>query len=312
MVSLLPESLMYAVYFAPRGKDRLLDLGHQIAQRHLSPQDKLIGFVGDSGAGKSLLIRGMFPGLELTNDDQGVRVRPLPLLSNEDNSFFSSHTYHLDFRFESAFTQPYLLVDAVKNAVEQGKRLVIEHFELIYPHLEMNAEMLIGIGEEVIVTRPNIFGPKPQDLAEIVFKSITSRKMAHTAEDITCKVLNTRCGLVEQPIHADVKNGFVLEFHQKPQIDLKWLEGEVQEYIQQKLDVSYEDENHIRIGQQRLYCTGPRIHVRNTGEIENFRLLHEFWYDPISKVYALVGLVGKDKIEDLKDLNKPGLYILEE
>ena len=69
-LSLLPESLMYAVYFAPRGKDRLLDLGHQIAQRHLSPQDKLIGFVGDGGAGKSLLIRGMFPGLELTNDDQ--------------------------------------------------------------------------------------------------------------------------------------------------------------------------------------------------------------------------------------------------
>ena len=37
--NLLPESLMYAVYFAPRGKDRLLNLGHQIAQRHLSPQD---------------------------------------------------------------------------------------------------------------------------------------------------------------------------------------------------------------------------------------------------------------------------------
>ncbi len=30
--NLLPESLMYAVYFAPRGKERLLNLGHQIAQ----------------------------------------------------------------------------------------------------------------------------------------------------------------------------------------------------------------------------------------------------------------------------------------
>ncbi len=309
--NLLPESLMYAVYFAPRGKDRLLNLGHQIAQRHLSPQDKLIGFVGDSGAGKSLLIRGMFPGLELSNDDEGVRVRPLPLLANGDNTFFSSHTYHMDFRFESAFTQPYILVEAVRHAVEQGKRVVIEHFELIYPHLGMNAEMLIGIGEEVIVTRPNIFGPKPGDLAEIVFKSIHSRKMAHTAEDLTCKILDTRCGFEQQLIHADVKNGFVLEFPQQPEIDLRWLEENVKEYIQKKLPVSYEDEDHIKIGDELLYCTGPRIHVRNTAEIDNFRLLHEFWYDPIHKVYALVGLVGRDKIEDLKDLNKLGLYSLD-
>ncbi|NLC45717.1 MAG: alanine-tRNA synthetase second additional domain-containing protein [Firmicutes bacterium] len=306
--NLLPESLMYAVYFAPRGKERLLNLGHQIAQRHLSPQDKLIGLVGDSGAGKSLLIRGMFPGLELSSDDEGVRVRPLPLLANGDKAFFSSHTYHVDFRFESAFTQPYVLVEAIREAVEQGKRVVVEHFELVYPQLGMNAEMLIGIGEEVIVTRPSIFGPKPGDLAEIVFQSIHSRKMAHTAEDIVCKILEAHCCLEQQLIHADVKNGFVLEFSQKPQIDLKWLEGMAKEYIQKNLPVSYVDDEHIKIGDELLHCTGPRIHVKNTSEIDNFRLLHEFWYDPIHKVYALVGLVGRDKIEDLKDLNKLGLY----
>lgn len=45
--------------------------------------------------------------------------------------------------------------------------------------IKMNAEVLIGIGEEVIVTRPNIFGPLPKDIAEIVFKSIKLRRMAH-------------------------------------------------------------------------------------------------------------------------------------
>lgn len=307
---MLPESLMYAVYFAPRGKERLLDLGNQIAQRHLDPQDKLIGLVGDGGAGKSQLIRGMFPGLELTNDDAGVRVRPLPLLGIGDKDFFESHTYHLDYRFESALTQPYLLVEAVTKAIEQGKRVVIEHFELIYPFLGINAEMLIGIGEEVIVTRPNIFGPEPDDLAQIVFKSIHSRKMAHTAEDLACWILERECGLAE-PIHADVKGGFVLEFSQKPQIDLPWLEATVREYIGEALPVSYHDEEHIIIGREELCCTGPRIHVNNTAEIENFRLLPEFRYDPIHKVYALVGLVGRSKGDDLKDLNKLGLYSLD-
>ena len=31
-----------------------------------------ITFIGMPGSGKSALIRGMFPGLELTNDDDGV------------------------------------------------------------------------------------------------------------------------------------------------------------------------------------------------------------------------------------------------
>ena len=48
----------------------------------------------------------MFPGLDLTNDDDGVNVRPLPILDQDDDQrFFSPHTYHLDIRFENGFTQ---------------------------------------------------------------------------------------------------------------------------------------------------------------------------------------------------------------
>ena len=67
-------------YFAPRGHQRMYALGMQLAPLYLSPFDKLIGIIGEAGSGKSALIRGMFPGLELTNDDDGVYVRPLPLL----------------------------------------------------------------------------------------------------------------------------------------------------------------------------------------------------------------------------------------
>ena len=91
MRSVMHEQLMYASYFAPRGRNRMYILGQQISERYLSPLDRLIGVVGDAGAGKSSLIKGMFPGLELTNDDDGVNVRPLPLLKNIDKNFFSSH-----------------------------------------------------------------------------------------------------------------------------------------------------------------------------------------------------------------------------
>lgn len=304
-VTIIQESLMYAVYFAPRGKQRLLGLGHQLAQRHLSALDRLIGFIGDAGAGKSLLIKGMFPGLELSNDDEGLNIRPLPLLANMERGFFTSHTFHVDIRFESAFTQMYELAGAIKKAVEEGKRVIVEHFDLIYPYLGMNAEILIGIGEEVIVTRPNIFGPLPEDIVEIVFKSIKYRRMAHTAEDLTCKVLEDDFGLAHCQIHSDVKHGFVLEFNEKPGFDIAEVEKKVKAHIDKELDIYFLDETHIGVGEDdRFHCTGPRIHVRNTSEIENFQLIKEFKYDPMTRTYALVGLVGREKAVNINDLNK--------
>ncbi len=132
---------MHATYFAPRGKHRLQALGNHLSQRYVSPDDKLFGFIGDAGAGKSILIRGIFPGLELTNDDEGINIRPLPILHQYQKGYFRSHSYHLDVRFESAFTQIWELAEAVKEAVAQGRRVIVEHFDLLYPHLGFNAEV---------------------------------------------------------------------------------------------------------------------------------------------------------------------------
>jgi hypothetical protein len=303
-ITLLQEALMYSVYFAPRGRKRLLNLGHQISQRYLSPLDKLIGVIGDAGAGKSVLIKGMFPGLELTNDDDGVNIRPLPLLDGADNSFFSSHTYHLDVRFESAFTQMYILADAVKTAINNDKRVIVEHFELLYPYLQINAEIIIGIGEEVIVTRPSIFGPCSSDIADIVHKSIKYRRMAHTAEDLTGYILEKEFGFEHCEGHNDVKHGFVLEFDTKPDIDIEELEKKTKELINKNLDICYVDDNHISLGRQEKFeCTGPRIHLRNTSEIENFKLVKDLKYNPITKSYALVGIIGINDIMKINELN---------
>lgn len=307
--NLTHELLLYATYYAPRGEKRLLDLGSQIAQRYLSPQDRLIGMIGSPGAGKSLLIKGMFPGLELTNDDNGVNIRPLPLLNRGRNAFFDSHTYHLDVNFESAFTPINTLAEAVEKAINSGKRVIAEHFEIIYPFLHQNADMIVGIGEEVIVTRPNIFGPLPQEVARIVQSSLIYRKMAHTAEDLCILVLEKKFGFDQSMFtkHGDVRHGFVVQFETMPQIDIPALEAEVQRIIKAALPVSFEDENHVRVGEDRImHCTGPRIHVENTGNIVNFRLLSDIRFDPQTRLYFLTGFVGAQEFDDVNNVNTLG------
>lgn len=284
-------TLVKAVYYAPRGRHRLMHLGMLIAQRYLDAEDLLIGIMGDAGAGKSLIIRGMFPGLVLTNDDDGVNVRPLPVMDDARNEFFRTHTYHLDVRFEMAFTQLWELADAVKKAVSAGRRVVVEHFELLYPLLNVNAEMLIGIGEEVVVTVPTLFGPFPSEIAEEAYQSLVYRKMAHSAEDLTGIVLE-QMGFEPPTIHSDVRHGFVVEFTRKPEVDLAEVERRVLDYIEQDLPISCYNDQTILIGQQKLECSGPRIHMSSTGKIERFRLEKNFHYSPITKTFLLAGRVG--------------------
>jgi len=297
----MQKSHLYSIFFAPRGNERMADLGMQIAQQYLSPFDKIIGLIGVAGSGKSMIIKGMFPGLELTNDDEGVNIRPLPLLNVEDTGFYTAHTYHVDIRFESAFVQMHELAEAILYAVNKGKRVIVEHFDLIYDQLGRNAHLLIGIGEEVIITRPTLFGPKPQEITEIVFKSVRSRLMVHTAEDLCEHFLKKQDIGSHLYEHADVRRGFILSFYSKPEIDLVALEEQVNSIIREDVSISYADETHILIGEEMHRCTGPRMHVRSTGEIEKVTLLKELLQEPITNLFLLIGVVGE--IDDLNDLN---------
>jgi tRNA A37 threonylcarbamoyladenosine biosynthesis protein TsaE len=268
-------------------------LGNLIAQRYLNPEDRLIGLVGDAGAGKSLLIRGMFPGLILTNDDDGINVRPAPLLADFEADHFRTHTYHLDVRFEAAFRSWGEMAQAVQAALRTRRRVVIEHFEQLFPALQSNAEVLIGIGEEVVVYRPGVFGPDPRRVADQVFASLKYRKAAHSAEDLTALAF-ARLGYAEPEIHSDVRRGFLLEFPHPPRgLDLEAVERMVNEYIAADAPICYVDDEHIKVGDVLHTCSGPRLHVRSAGEIGRFRLMKDFLYDSITRLYLLAGLVGE-------------------
>ena len=292
-----------STYYAPRGAHRMYSLGQQIAQMYLSPNDKLIGFIGEAGSGKSALIRGMFPGLDLTNDDNGVYIRPLPLLEQDRGfAFFSPHTYHVDIRFENGFTQMSELAEAITEALDKGRRVIVEHFELVYPLLGANANLLIGVGESVLIARPNIFGPDPEEIRQVVYKSLPYRLMAHSAEDICEMCIDgfdyVRCG------HDDVRHGFALYFpNERPNFDIIELENKVNDIIAQNLPITYVDDSHISIGDHLHPCDGPRVHVHHTGQIENFRLMHHLLYDKFKRRYMLVGCVGENSEELLKTLD---------
>jgi hypothetical protein len=286
------ETLIYAAYYAPRGRMRLYRVAGELAQRYLFPSDLIVGIIGTEGSGKSTLIKGLFPGLELTNDDDGVNVRPTPIYQFSPENYFAPHTFHVDVRYELAFKQKYQLVEAITCALSHGRRVVVEHFDLIYESLGYNAQIIFGIGEEIIVARPNVFGPFPAAIKGVVEKTIKYRLMAHSAEDLTSFVLERDYNFHFPVQHSDVKHGFVINFQTEPQINLAELEAKVKEMIRQQLPITPAGENRIAIGEHAFPCTGVRTHVKNTGQIERFRLVKKFQYHPLLKQYMLIGIVG--------------------
>lgn len=293
----IKENLRFAVYYAPRGRYRLYILGSQIADKFLYPTDYLIGVIGPEGSGKSTLIRGIFPGLELTNDDEGVNIPNNPIFNFDPADYFSGHTFHIDVRHELAFHQMHEIVEVIDRVVHANRRVIVEHFDLVYKHLGYNAQIIFGIGEEVRVYRPSVLGPSPYKIKEVAETNLIYRLMAHTAEDLTGLVLNKLYGVSRDILHSDVRHGFVIGFSEKPKIDLEVVENEVKKLIEANLPVKPLVGDYISIGDEKYYCTGKRIHVKTTGEVKDFRLIKQFKFDPISKQYLLVGFIGDENIE---------------
>ncbi|MCX7887795.1 MAG: alanine-tRNA synthetase second additional domain-containing protein, partial [Verrucomicrobiae bacterium] len=242
--------------------------------------------------------------LELTSDDEGVNVRPAPIHSFSPNDPFSGHTFHIDIRYELAFRQKHELAALIKDVVAHGRRVAVEHFDLIYDALGYNAQVIFGIGEEIIVARPSVFGPFPANIKSVVDKTIKFRLMAHSAEDITTMILARDYGYTPPAVHSDVKHGFVIGFPEKPNIDLDELEAKVKAVITQDVPICIAGEDRIRIGDQIIECTGTRTHVKSSGQIENFRLLKELRHNLITDEYLLVGIVGRKEIIGFENINE--------
>ncbi|MDR2727348.1 MAG: alanine-tRNA synthetase second additional domain-containing protein [Deltaproteobacteria bacterium] len=292
MHSIIQEYSIYSLYFAPRGKERLLFLGDQIANRHLRFGDRLIGVLGDAGSGKSSLIKGMFPGLELTNDDDRLDSRKIMQVRDMEEDFSNATTFHLDMRFQVAFTQMHEIVDFVCKAIARDRRVIVEHFNLLFPSLQIAADLMIGIGEEILVARPTVFGPMPQDVYDLMHTSLKYRKMAHTVEDITIQLLVSEFGVSHDLFYSsDIKNGFLLCFVEAVDLDFDKLAARIQDRLAENLPIRYHDETHIMIGDSVMHCTGPRLHLRNTEEVEDFRLIRKFIRDEKTDTYCLVGML---------------------
>ena len=224
MRNFIQEYMVSSQYFAPRSKDRMMFLGEQISHRHITFEDKLIGIVGDAGAGKSSLIKGMFPGLQLSNDDDIVNPRKIMQVKNSLLEVDDATTFHIDIRFQMAFSQMYEIVDYVNLILSKKRRVVIEHFNIIYPHLGRNADVVIGIGEEIIITRPTLFGPEPESIYQIVHESLKYRKMAHSAEEVTMTILHELFDIdYDEYFFSDIRNGVVVKFYKKPNINMEYL-----------------------------------------------------------------------------------------
>jgi hypothetical protein len=289
------EPLLLSSYYAPRGRYRMYQLGTMISQRYLNPNDLLIGIIGGEGSGKSTLIKGLFPGLELTNDDEGVNIKSAPIYDFQPDNYFAPHTFHLDIRYELAFHQPFEIIDAINLAIENGRRVVVEHFDLIYDQLGYNAQIIFAIGEELVIARPTVFGPFPEEIKRHCDKTAPFRLMAHSAEDIASHILLEDYHYKRQVLHSDVKHGFVIKFPDKPDISIPELENKIKAVIAQDLPIEFAGTNRITIGEWKIFCTGPRTHVKHTGLIQEFKLWQEYVYDPIWKEYMLIGMVGPDR-----------------
>ena len=80
------------------------------------------------------------------------------------------------------------------------------------------------------------------------------------------------------------------------------LEKKVKDVIARDLPVAVAGHDIIRIGEEKIYCTGTRTHVKSTGQIENFRLLKDYKHDPIHREYLLVGMVGHREVAGFEDM----------
>jgi len=217
-------------------------------------------------------------------------------------------SYHIDMRFQTAFTQMFEIVEFVNSLLLRNRRVIVEHFDQLYPALGRNADIIVGIGEEIIVTRPSVFGPLPQSIFEIVHKSLKYRKMAHTLEDVTMEILDEDFGIDNNQYYSsDIRKGFVLRFFKETDVDLNLLDIKVSEKLKKNMPVSYYDEDHIMIGNRVIECDGPRLHVSNTAEIINFSIVKRLVHDLKTDTWCLVGLIDNNS-QELENRNT--LYFL--
>ena len=157
----------------------------------------------------------MFPGLQLSNDDDIVNPHKMLQVRNSMMEVDEATTFHIDIRFQMAFTQMFEIVDYVNSLLERNRRVVVEHFNLLYPALGRNADIIVGIGEEIIVTRPSLFGPHLRVFIILCIVTSISKNGAFSRRSNT-EVLHETFDIMEEEYFFLISERFVIKFHKKP------------------------------------------------------------------------------------------------
>ena len=84
------------------------------------------------------------------------------------------------------------------------------------------------------------------------------------------------------------------------------------EMIRMDLPIIPYDEEHIKIGDYVMHCTGPLMHVESTGKIQNFTLMKDFYYEPRFHYYVVAGTVGVKHTQDAGDEDVNKIEIVDE
>ena len=80
------------------------------------------------------------------------------------------------------------------------------------------------------------------------------------------------------------------------------LQAKIQEMIAADLPIQAADDQHIRVGEDTLFCTGVRTHVQRTSQIADFRLLKELKHDLFTDEHLLIGLIGHREIAGFEEI----------
>lgn len=99
----------------------MMELGMKITQMYLNPFDRIIGIIGAQDSGKSMLIKGMFPGIQTVDEDDEFEILNMPLLNAEDVGFYTPRTFHVDVRAARKYVPLETIAQAVLDVTASKK-----------------------------------------------------------------------------------------------------------------------------------------------------------------------------------------------
>jgi hypothetical protein len=105
----------------------------------------------------------------------------------------------------------------------------------------------------------------------------------------------------------------LLRFTKNIDLNFEALSKRIHQRLAENLDVHYLDENHIKIGDSVTPCSGPRLHLHNTSEVEGFSLVKGFVRDEKTDTWCLVGMLrpAEERADSLRNFHSSSALLID-